>query len=268
MAAAFMHTEALAAEWRTEQGAMVTEQADVAGALAWTAVRDRAAAPLVRQWSLALGFLYLSHLFLPTAELQFQRARDWFPHDSEMLVALGAVHEVAASRLGQSAPVFRNWSQPAIYHRAKAQAYYEAALRMDSANAEAHLRLGQVLFAAGQDTAAAREYRQALASTPDAWVRYLADLFLGALDESSDARTAEQDYLRAVAAWPGAQTAPLALASLRVRHGMGLAALASLSPRFDGSHQSRLRDPWTDYLFSRQGRFDDLVAAARREACR
>lgn len=264
MAAAALHVEVVAAQWRDEDGPVLMDHGMLARGLA-NESRHAGTVPsgLVRSWALAWGYLLLSHTSYAQAERHFATMRTWFPKDADFTVAGGIVNELLASPLGQqtrrssvSGSLAAVDAQP---FRARAIALYRAALDTNPDHAEAHLRLGRMLFLNGDETAAAAELQRALASSEDRRLAYLAHLFLGALFERQGRLPeADRQYEMSAAAAPGAQTAALALTALRIRMGKGPAVPAAMVQY----------DPWNDYLFSRPYRFLQSLDELRQAACR
>jgi hypothetical protein len=100
----------------------------------------------------------------------------------------------------------------------------------------------------GDDAQARRLFeRAATSSTPS--TRYLAHLFLGAMDErAGDLAAAEQHYVAGSGVFPYAQSGRLALGSLLARNGRGneAAAVVGRAPR--ASLERLSFDPWWVYL--------------------
>jgi predicted Zn-dependent protease len=94
--------------------------------------------------------------------------------------------------------------------------------------------------------------------------RYLAELFLGAMDErQSDTEEAAARYRDAVLSLPHAQSGRLALASLLARTGHASEARRALAD----AGSSRTPDPWSTYFFNR-GEEASVLAELHAEVCR
>jgi tetratricopeptide (TPR) repeat protein len=263
MAAAALHVEVVAAQWRDEHGRVLMNHGMLARDLA-NESRHAGSGPrgLVRSWALAWGYLLLSHVRFAEAEQHFATARTWFPQDADFIVASGIVSELQASPLGQQTRGSLMGSLAAVdaqRFRGRAVSLYRAALDMKPDHAEAHLRVGRMLFLSGDEPAAAAEFDRALALSSDRRLVHLARLFLGALVERQGRlEEAERQYEMAAATVPGAQTATLAVTALRIRMGRGTAVPALVVEY----------DPWHDYLFSRPYRFQQSIGELRESACR
>lgn len=268
-AAAAMHTEVLAALWQGETslhppGPHFRFARDLVHGIGDDADH------LASGWTLAMGYLLIAHLAFSLADDLFLEARQRFPRDAHILVAAGSLQEVYTQPIGRQFLGLQrgtgdNWRGEG---RLKAVALYRQALAVEAKHAEAHLRLGRVSQVAGDSREARQQLEWVLTHGSHPWLTYLAHLFLGELSEQEGRKAvAERHYERATAAWPGAQTAALALAALRVRSGAGPDALRSLGPRFDGSRGLAHRDPWLDYQFANTDRFHAALEAVRRRAC-
>ena len=264
MAAAALHVEVVAAQWRDEDRRVLMNHGMLARDLANESRRaGTLARGLVRSWALAWGYLLLAHTAYAEAERHFATMRTWFPNDADFTVAGGIVNELLASPLGQqtrrgslAGSLAAVDAQP---FRARAISLYRAAFDTAPDHAEGHLRLGRTLFLNGDEAAAAVELERALAASTDRRIVYLQHLFLGALFERQDRLPeAERQYDMSAAAVPGAQTATLALTALRIRMGKGPVVPAAMVQY----------DPWNDYLFSRPYRFRQVLDELRQAACR
>src|SRR6185436_17974712 len=129
---------------------------------------------------------------------------------------------------------------------AAAQAYVKAATRDDGF--EANLHLGRVRMLRNADTEAVVALAIAERS-PDPRVKYLASLFLGAIDERAGRFDAAGRWYRAArTAFPWGQSAPIALAQLLSRSGDETGARAALADSL-ARRRGRTVDPlWTYFV--------------------
>jgi tetratricopeptide (TPR) repeat protein len=270
LAAAAMHAEAFATQWADERNHTVLNHRELSRALAQSVRKfgpDQS--PLVRSWALAWGYLYLSHVFLEAAAAQFAEGESWFPDDAAFVTGSGIVNELTSYPLGQQTIRAPDGANPADVQiqSARAIALYRAALKLDSTDIEAHVRLGRLLMLSGDRERAAAELEQAQAPATEARWLYLSHLFLGSMFEDEGRyREAEQHYEVALRAVPDAQTAMLARAALRARLGQPVSA--ETAARFGWTRPFDPYDPWSEYLFSRPYRFCAAIEALRKAACR
>ena len=158
--------------------------------------------------------------------------------------------------------------------RQNAQDFFERAVALDPALAEAHLRLGRVLYWADRPADAQRELERALAAMQNAerpFVGYLAALFLGQLhDEAARVGEARRAYEQAIQFDPRGRAAHLALGHLLLMAGATDEGWAQVRETFrdtvdagDGEV-----DPWLNYrnaqLWQASERVQALEAWVRR----
>jgi tetratricopeptide (TPR) repeat protein len=123
---------------------------------------------------------------------------------------------------------------------------YEAAMKFPQTDAEARVRGARFLYSLGQFDRALELLTAATTQTTDREVRYFADLVRGQIQRArgrSDEAAAA--FRAAMATWPGAQSARVALMTLLVNGGdregaAALAEAAQMSPEEDF-------DPWWTY---------------------
>ena len=187
-------------------------------------------------------------------------ALDNFPRDAGVLFDAGCFAEALAAPMSQEAirrptgTSTRELLQARRYSRSGnlelAEQRFRQAVEADPAWTEAQIRLGRVLLLRG-DVRAAVEILGPAARRPveDPEVRYFAQLFLGrALEAARRGEDALAAYERAVAEFPRAQSALLALSSLnRTRGNVGRADQLALDVlALPGAETSRY-DPWWNY---------------------
>jgi tetratricopeptide (TPR) repeat protein len=122
--------------------------------------------------------------------------------------------------------------------------YFEEALAGDVLAAAVHL--GRIQMLRGHDAEARRLFDRAAGASHTRTTVYLANLFLGSMDErDGHPDAAQRRYRTALAALPRAQSGHMALTALLARGGRSdearvvLAELYSKAPKFD---------PWWTYL--------------------
>jgi len=139
--------------------------------------------------------------------------------------------------------------------RKDAEHFFRQALSLVPDLAEAHLRLGRVLYLVDRPREADAEWQDALRharSHRDTFVAYLASLFLGRLDEDEQHfSTAVDHYREALAIDPAGYTARLSLGRLLVTLGQDSEGWATIREGLKLANKSAptSRDPWSAYGF-------------------
>jgi hypothetical protein len=139
---------------------------------------------------------------------------------------------------------------------------YERAMTFPETDPEARVRAAWLLRRIGQLDRALAVLDGAREPSPDRQVRYLSELvrgqILGALGRDGDAAAA---FRAALAEWPGAQSARVALISLLVRRGERAEA-AALAESVETASDEQF-DPWWMYWLGGFRRYPADVAALR-----
>jgi tetratricopeptide (TPR) repeat protein len=186
-----------------------------------------------------------------------------FPNDPELLLALGARHEVywwTGAGNPQRHPEGKGSGNTA--HLRSAVDALRRSVATRPSNRESHLRLGRVLFLLGEHEAAARELRPVLSADDDPAFRYLANLFLGeVLVRQGDRRGAATAFAAAIEMVPVAQSARLAAARLELLDGQREAAAAAVDAAFSSRDEGA--DPWWWYVRGIWWQFANYRDAAR-----
>jgi tetratricopeptide (TPR) repeat protein len=130
----------------------------------------------------------------------------------------------------------------------KAEQAFRAALDVDPTFADARLHLGRVLGLRGQARAAANELAR-IPESSEPVLLYWAALLLGRQHEAlGDPATARDDYRRAAALYPRAQSPLLAASALARRSGDRAGANAAIAPLLALPADFETRDdPWWAY---------------------
>jgi len=201
---------------------------------------------IVRQWFIATTAYMQSHRLLAYAAENLNSALKRFPSDGKILLFAGVLHETWAS------PVNQNILLPAGGRVAfgsrelelkRAREFFQRAIEAKADFAEARLRLGRVMGLLGEHSQAVAELQRAAAGIADPQLSYYAALYLGrefeALSNRSEAR---EQYERAAALYPAAQSPLLALS--RLAHGIDdvEGALRELQRVFDLPRKDLWRD--------------------------
>lgn len=132
----------------------------------------------------------------------------------------------------------------------EAESFLRRALGADPDFLEARLRFGWVLHQLGQHEKAVTELRLVAGTNGDTLLLYYARLFLGSAEEAlGNIEAARECYEGAVALYPEAQSARLALAQLMRQSGDRPAALRAILQVLGrrGVGYPRASDPWLDY---------------------
>jgi tetratricopeptide (TPR) repeat protein len=203
------------------------------------------------------------------------------PDDPELLLAMGALHELVGSLSPPfsaraalaSRPRHRDRTLAAERDRhaalGRARASFEDALRGAPALHEARLRLGRVEWRLGRPRPARAALEAVLKAADDPRLLYLAHLFLGRLEEDAGRmQAAAQAYRAALELNPGAQSAGVALSHVQFLAGEAAGARETME---DAIAQAGLPDRTDELWAYALGRAEDaerLFEALRAEARR
>jgi tetratricopeptide (TPR) repeat protein len=243
---------------------------DFARRLLWSVDPASDEVAVVRFWYRAAAAYFAHEKNIGEGYPHLQRALQLFPQDPAILLASGCLQERLASSAIQD--FVRTTTLPnglrfldvdaAETHLARAERAFRRSVEIEPTLVEARLRLGRVLGQIDRHQEAASELEQALKEATDQVVRFYANLFLGdeelALGRVDNARSS---YERAIAQFPVAQSARLALSHLERARGDRPAARAVLEPAVTpvtGDDQGD--DPWRDYFLGEGRRVRDLFA--------
>jgi tetratricopeptide (TPR) repeat protein len=222
--------------------------------------------PGVRLWYRAVAADMVSESRLGDALSLLRRAVQLLPADRDILFAVGCMREALAAPDKQAfmnatrqpafVPSFRGGGtyEPtpdvgsASDELGKAEKAFRAALDVDPAFADARLRLGRVLGLRGKARAAADELAR-IPESAEPVLRYQAALFLGRQHEAlGEPAAARDDYRRAAALYPRAQSPLLAASALARRSGDRAGANAAIAPLLTLPADADARDdPWWAY---------------------
>ncbi|HEY0874864.1 MAG TPA: tetratricopeptide repeat protein [Vicinamibacterales bacterium] len=153
-------------------------------------------------------------------------------------------------------------------HLGMARRYFENAVRLNTGDTEARLRLAWVHFVSGEAHTAAGILETLLNGEPlDRRAAFLVRLFLGrARQDSGDLAGAVALYREALTIAPSAQSAHVALAAALHRQGAVREATAVTRQLFDAP--SEPLDPWTSYHYGQFWSIQSLLTTLRSEARR
>jgi tetratricopeptide (TPR) repeat protein len=210
----------------------------------------------VREWYVKTSADLLELRQLAAAVDHYVRARQLFPSDPVILFASGALHERFASSALQAAAesvVESNRASAAVTtargELGRAERFFRESLIARPHHIEARLRRGRVLDELGRHEEAVTELRRAIHDGASGALLYLAHLFLGRAEESLGRETtARQEFERASALYPNAQSPRLALSQIARRAGNRSAAQRELQAIAKLPADDRRReDPWWLY---------------------
>jgi tetratricopeptide (TPR) repeat protein len=209
---------------------------------------------MVRRWYVATGSWMQGREQHDT--LHLKRARQLFPDDAEVFFLSGCQQEIYASPMIQA--VVRSAVLPTGYRvdvplegpaLADAETYFRRALTVNPRLTEGRLRLGHVLLVRGKVQDAVFELREAALAADEPLLQYFAALFLGEAEEGlGNFDTARDQYKKAAALYPHAQSPYLALSALTMRRGDRAGARNEIQRVFELPADPPGRDdPWWDY---------------------
>jgi tetratricopeptide (TPR) repeat protein len=184
------------------------------------------------------------------------------PDDPDLLLAAGALDEVAGSLAGAGAGERR-----AALGRARSS--FESALRRAPALHEARLRLGRVEWRLGRPRPARAALEAVLAEAKDERLLFLAHLFLGRVEEDAGhVAPATRAYRAALGRHPSAQSAAVALSHARLLAGEAADAREVMEDALAYAGDRHRTDPLWTYALGRAEDAELLFDALRAEAGR
>jgi tetratricopeptide (TPR) repeat protein len=173
----------------------------------------------------------------------YRNAPSRFQRHPEMLIALGAMHEMTWMEHET-----QGWSPPILKPSLQtAERAYREVLQTAPDLGEARLRLGRVLGLQSNPDAALQAFSE-VRGRLDGGFAYLLTLFEGdAYQQRGDADRAAESYAAAHAMMPRAQSAIIALAHLAFVQGRRTEALERIGEVNDAAAAGASRDPWDWY---------------------
>jgi tetratricopeptide (TPR) repeat protein len=226
-----------------------------------------AADPFRMRWFVLAGSLLAEALRYPDALDMMEQARRAGRGIVLPLVAMASLHQEAALTgisTARKEPDARRGALVSLRTREtrKAEEALRAALRIDGANEEAHLRLGFARLLLGDGQEAWQELLRVLEEGSDAHHMSNARLLLGTiLDARGRTQEAMDHYAGVARGLPDQRTAHLALGAALLRAGDRPAAQAAARAAL--SVESADRDAWIRFRLSHSVRAQDALAALR-----
>jgi hypothetical protein len=214
--------------------------------------------PFVRLWygTVARFMLRSGKLWVP----HFERARELFPRDPDLLFLEGALHETFAAPRIQDAvqelrPAVGVGGRTYYYETAvrsertelrEAESLLRRALTIDPSRVEARIRLGRVLTLLDRPADAVSMLKGATTTASEPLLRYYSMLFLGrAAEQTGDLILSRQSYETAATLYPRAQSPRLALSQLAQLSAAPSRSMAETNEVL--TRDSTREDPWWSY---------------------
>jgi hypothetical protein len=256
-AAAMLQTDACLRLVKTERKSDARVQLDAAGTLMRAAVaRDAAQVDYAVRWRDTVSGLLDAYGEKDLAKRLATSGHEWWPQSktesaARTAFADGLTHEIRAAvegRLSGPPPTHAFVIPPDATSALRlAAGDYERALEIEPGFAEAALHLGRVVMLLGRDADSVPRLRDA-STAADPAVRYLALMFLGAVNERARRLDAAIDqYRQATEAFRWGQSAPLAISHALMRAGRDGEARDVLTDYFNAT-RGRACDPLWTYL--------------------
>ena len=215
------------------------------------------------RWHHAAGTTMFGFSRVADALGWFEMARTLTPDDARLLLALGSAHEIEGAVLARQ----READPSGAHARLRIAAQlYEAALAGDPALDEARIRLARTQWLLQDPGKAADTIADLPDRTDSAYLRYIALLVAGgvqdALGRSHDALVR---YERAAASCGRCPSALMALSNARLVAGQRNAARDIVTRVVTDDHWPPPDDPWWVYQQGQWHAIDAIVERLRRE---
>ncbi len=229
-----------------------------------------------KDWLLAAGEFLEGETRFPEALKYFDDAERLYPDDADAILGQGTVAEVLSllpdlvPRSREPSPAGSSLLQELVDRsdrdrgEARALALYQRALARDPALLEARLRRGRIEARRGQTREAAADLEVVGQQAKDSYLRSLAWLFLGDLeDRAARLPAAIERYRASVAARPGFQTASVALSEALQRLGDLRDSRNVIESGLAGA-DAEPEDPWIGYHLGLAWRYPAALEKLRR----
>jgi tetratricopeptide (TPR) repeat protein len=195
-----------------------------------------------------------------------------WPGDPDLLLARGSLWETVFERRSRewmgNQPWAEHYESLTLERLARlAAADFERVAGSAGSQPEARLRLGRMLMLRQKYSDARPVLERARTEADHQYLRYLASLFLGQLDERvGQYFDAERAYRDAYQQYPAAQAVTLSLARLLILRGVDAEADALILAMFEARRSpGATPDPWGLYDFGQFWRLEQRVANLRAQ---
>lgn len=253
LGAALLHTEAAAGA--VSQGRLASGRVHINSAqkLLERAEKDsKGAGDFKDRWLLAVGHLFRGHSQFDTAVGYYDRCTK-SRLKARGLLGVGSVYEAAASvpppPPAPGASPLTHFQRQAMREQAagKAEKAYRQALEADQSLREARLRLGRILLLRGKNKAALQQLRP-LASDQDTYIRGMANLLLGRVEQEQGRLADALLHFRTAVATMQSRRGHLALGQALFLTGLPQEASEHFEAALAAPAEGQL-DPWLAYNF-------------------
>jgi tetratricopeptide (TPR) repeat protein len=182
------------------------------------------------------------------------------PNSRDVLGELQSQSQLNGEPLGAGSP--RDTAAGMLRY---AEWHYRAALEGDPRLVEARVRLGRVLQIEQRWADARREFEQAEGEATEPFLKYLAALFRGQVEEREKRYDAAiQAYHAALGRYPDAQAASLGLGHAFEMKGEFDAGWAAVRKMLMRGNQEPQPDPWTVYSLAQYWQAERRIAELRK----
>jgi tetratricopeptide (TPR) repeat protein len=223
----------------------------------------------IRKWYIATTAHMFARRHWAYAEVHLLHAMAIFPSDAKLLFYAGVLHEINAEPRNQNTRTSSGERVETDSKKARlklAEKLLKRSVEADPRFAEAHLHLGRVIGLLGDHNRAVAELRQAASAIAYPQLQYYCSLYLGnelaKLDRRGEAR---EQFERAAALYPNAQSPLFALSRLAHRNGDLKNAFLPLQQAFkSAAKELSISDPWWMYDLSHVRDVSMLVAEMQK----
>ncbi|HKE82871.1 MAG TPA: hypothetical protein VKB50_03920 [Vicinamibacterales bacterium] len=249
--AALLHTEVALSATDAERVDLQLAYAEAALNLLPRGLADT---PAFRtRWYRVVSTMYLARRDPEAARPFLERGLRSFPDDARLHLLSGIAYEITAQvhaiNCVDQACTTRARRLDLLKWTGFAAADYRKASQLDARLFEAQLRLGRVMAVSDNEREARSLLEMAVNNATDMRHRYLAALFLAALDtDAEDFQNARSRYETATRLCPWCQSAYVGLSFVGGVTGQAAAASSAIEQLFEKRALEEV-DPWVEYQF-------------------